>query len=141
MKKVLVLGCTGSIGTNTLNIIRSMPEEFCICGLTAHSNKKSLDFLSNEFNCKGLIVSQSNVNDIAALIDETKPDVVINGIAGSAGLLPSKIVCESGVNLALANKETVVMAWDLIKETAFQHDCTIIPVDSEHSAIFSLINQ
>ena len=48
MKKILVLGCTGSIGTSTLNIVRSMPEDFSICGLTAHNNEKSLNFLSNE---------------------------------------------------------------------------------------------
>lgn len=141
MKKIFVLGCTGSIGTNTLNIIRNMPEDFCVCGLTAHSNKKSLDFLCNEFNCKGSLINENNVNKLASLIEETKPDVIVNGISGSAGLIPSKIVCESGVNLALANKETVVMAWDLIKETAKKHNSTIIPVDSEHSAIFALINQ
>ena len=141
MKKILVLGCTGSIGTSTLNIVRNMPEDFTICGLTAHSNKKSLELLSNEFSCDSVFTSKDGVNAIEYLIQKTKPDIIVNGIAGAAGLLPSKIVIDCGVNLALANKETVVMAWPLIKDLAFDKNCKIIPVDSEHSAIFSLINQ
>lgn len=141
MKKILVLGCTGSIGTSTLNIVRSMPEDFSICGLTAHNNEKSLNFLSNEFSCDSVLTSKDGVNAIESLIQKTDPDIVVNGIAGAAGLLPSKITIECGKKLALANKETVVMAWPLIKELAFNKDVEIIPVDSEHSAIFSLINQ
>ena len=141
MKKILVLGCTGSIGTSTLNIVRSMPEDFSICGLTAHNNEKSLNFLSSEFSCDSVLTSKDGVNAIESLIQKTDPDIVVNGIAGAAGLLPSKITIECGKKLALANKETVVMAWPLIKELAFNKDVEIIPVDSEHSAIFSLINQ
>ena len=141
MKKILVLGCTGSIGTSTLNIVRSMPEDFSICGLTAHNNEKSLNFLSNEFSCDSVLTSKDGIEAIEALIQKTNPDIVVNGIAGAAGLLPSKITIECGKKLALANKETVVMAWPLIKELAFNKDVEIIPVDSEHSAIFSLINQ
>lgn len=141
MKKILVLGCTGSIGTSTLNIVRSMPEDFSICGLTAHNNEKSLNFLSNEFSCDSVLTSKDGIEAIEALIQKTNPDIVVNGIAGAAGLLPSKITIECGKKLALANKETVVMAWPLIKELAFNKEAEIIPVDSEHSAIFSLINQ
>lgn len=141
MKKILVLGCTGSIGTNTLSIVRNMPEDFCICGLSAHKNKESLAALSEEFGCASTLTSTDGVDGIRKLIETTAPDVIVNGIAGSAGLLPSKIAAESGVTLALANKETVVMAWHLIKAAADCHGCAIIPVDSEHSAIFSLINK
>lgn len=140
MKKVLVLGCTGSIGTNTLDIIRKMPEHFIVCGLSAHTNKEKLFTLSKEFSCPYVLTSDKDAS-LEKLINDTKPDIVVNGIAGSAGLLPSKIVLEAGVDLALANKETVVMAWPLIKKLANSKNAKIIPVDSEHSAIFNLINQ
>lgn len=141
MKKVLVLGCTGSIGTSTLEICRAMPQKFSICGLTCNSKEEKLNELSKEFNCKSSLTKKDGTDGIKRLVLETKPDIVINGIAGAAGLLPSKIVLENGVNLALANKETVVMAWPLIKALAKKNGANIIPVDSEHSAIFNLINQ
>ena len=141
MKKIIVLGCTGSIGTSTLNIVRNMPEDFCVSGLSANTNEKKLAALAQEFDCPSTLTSKDGIDGIKHLIDETQPDVIVNGIAGAAGLLPSKIAAESGIKLALANKETVVMAWHLIKETAEKHGCAIIPVDSEHSAIFNLIHQ
>ena len=139
MKRVLVLGSTGSIGTNTLNIIKYMPEDFTLCGVQAHSNKERLLEISQKANCPYLLTSEDN-SPLAfqKLIDESKPDIVVNGISGAAGLLPSKIVLESGISLALANKETIVMAGDLIKELAYDKGAKIIPVDSEHSAIFCL---
>ena len=75
------------------------------------------------------------------LIDEAKPDIVVNGIAGMPGLLPSKITLENGIDIALANKETIVMAGPLIKELAKSKGAHIIPVDSEHSAIFNLVEK
>lgn len=141
MKKILVLGCTGSIGSSTVDIVRNMKDEFCIAGLTANANKEKLSQLSDEFNCPSSLSSIEGTDGIKRLIDQTKPDIVVNGIAGSAGLIPSKIVLESGINLALANKETVVMAWPLIKDLGKKNNASIIPVDSEHSAVFCLINQ
>ncbi len=141
MKKVLVLGCTGSIGSNTLDICRSFPEKFLVCGITCNKNVEKLNELSNEFKCKSSLTIKENTEGIKRLIDETKPDIVVNGIAGSAGLIPSKLVLDAGINLALANKETVVMAWPLINKLAKNKNALIIPVDSEHSAIFTLLNQ
>ena len=141
MKKVLVLGCTGSIGSNTLNICRAFPQKFSVCGITSNKKKEELEKLSKEFNCKCSLTSEDGIAGIEKLIEESEPDIVVNGIAGSAGLLPSKIVLDAGIDLALANKETVVMAWPLIKSLADTRNAKIIPVDSEHSAIFSLVNQ
>lgn len=141
MKKVLILGATGSIGKNTLTIIRNMGEMFEVAGLQANTSEKELDSLSSEFNCPCTLTKKDGLDGIKKIIDETKPDIVVNGIAGSAGLFPSKIVLESGVDLALANKETVVMAWQLINDLADKNNAKIIPVDSEHSAIFHLIQQ
>ncbi|MCR5289209.1 MAG: 1-deoxy-D-xylulose-5-phosphate reductoisomerase [Treponema sp.] len=141
MKRVLVLGCTGSIGTSTLDILRHMPDQFVTVGLTAHSNKQKLDELCSEFSCKGILTSQDSMTALQALIDTTKPDIVVNGIAGAAGLEPSRIVLQSGIDLALANKETIVMAAPLVQKLARENNCHIIPVDSEHSAIFNLVAQ
>lgn len=142
MKKILVLGCTGSIGTSTLDIADAMQDDFKICGLQAHSNKQKLDGLAKKYGCPSLLTSSdSSPEAFQNLIDQTQPNIVVNGIAGSPGLLPSKIVLENRINLALANKETIVMAGPLIKNLAESTGAKILPVDSEHSAIFSLINQ
>ena len=143
MKRVLVLGCTGSIGSSTLDIIRN-ETEFEVCALTANSNKAKLDGLSSEFGCPSLLFSEiksSIKSAVSSLIQKTKPDIVVNGIAGSAGLVPSIAVLENGIDLALANKESVVMAGPIIFELAAKNGCRILPVDSEHSAIFTLLNQ
>ncbi len=141
MKKVLVLGCTGSIGTSTLDILRSEKERFSVCGLTANSKKDELDKLSAEFSVPSSLTSEEGTEGIQKLIDSTKPDIIVNGIAGSAGLMPTILALESGIDLALANKESVVMAGPLIFKLAEKNNCKILPVDSEHSAIFTLINQ
>ncbi|MBR1639697.1 MAG: 1-deoxy-D-xylulose-5-phosphate reductoisomerase [Treponema sp.] len=142
MKKILVLGCTGSIGTNTLSIADNMPDEFKICGLQAHSNKEKLTELSKKYKCPSLLTSEDNSPEaFQKLIEESKPDIVVNGIAGSAGLMPSKVVLENKIDLALANKETIVMAGPLIKALAKKNGARILPVDSEHSAIFNLVER
>lgn len=141
MKKILVLGSTGSIGTSTLDIIRNESSSFICAGLTAHSKLNEVETLSKEFNCPYLLTKNASEADYKNFISSCKPDIVVNGIAGSAGLLPSKVTLELGIDLALANKETVVMAYPLVKALSKKTGAKIIPVDSEHSAIFSLINQ
>lgn len=141
MKKILVLGCTGSIGSSTLDIIENEKEMFICCGLTAHSKKDELSALSKKFQCPSLLTNNADEKDYKNFISSCKPDIVVNGIAGSPGLLPSKVTLELGIDLALANKETVVMAYPLVKALSEKNGAKIIPVDSEHSAIFSLINQ
>ncbi|QTQ11855.1 1-deoxy-D-xylulose-5-phosphate reductoisomerase [Treponema parvum] len=138
MKKILVLGCTGSIGKNTLDVIRNMSGEFSAAGLSAHTNIKLLSQLAKEFNCEYSLTSRDGSEGIKKLIDKCRPDIVVNGIAGSAGLEPSRLVLEQGIDLALANKETIVMAAHLVQSLAKKNKCSIIPVDSEHSAIFNL---
>ena len=142
MKRVLVLGCTGSIGTNALNIIKYMPEDFVLCGVQAHSNKDRLLEIAGQAKCPYLLTSEdASEQAFTKLIEESKPDIVLNGISGAAGLLPSKVVLENGINIALANKETIVMAGPLIKELAHDKGAQLLPVDSEHSAIFCLLEK
>jgi 1-deoxy-D-xylulose-5-phosphate reductoisomerase len=138
MKKVLVLGCSGSIGSNTIDIIRNMKDQFCVCGVQAHTNEIKLNQIAEEFSCPSLLSCNATYDDFQRLIDKSKPDIIVNGIAGAAGLMPSKISIENKIDLALANKETIVMAGKLIKSLAKEKNVNILPVDSEHSAIFSL---
>lgn len=137
-KRVLVLGCTGSIGSQTLDIVRNMSSDFEICGLSVGSNQSKLDELCQEFNCAGTCFQKDGIAGIKNLIQSSNADIAVNGIAGAAGLEPSVLVLEAGIDLALANKETVVMAWPVVKKIAEANNASIIPVDSEHSAIFNL---
>lgn len=140
MKKVLVLGCTGSIGKSTLDVVRCFPDDFKVCALVAHKSRELIEKLALEFNCPYALTSE-DANCIKRLIDQVKPDIAVNGISGSSGLMPSVNVLKAGVDLALANKETVVMAWQLVKHLAKKTGANIIPVDSEHSALFNLLER
>ncbi len=140
-KKVLVLGCTGSIGQSALSIIDSLPDSFILAGISAHSNKDKLEAIAKKFSCKNYCLSSDSQKNFLDFIKNTDADIVVNGIAGSAGLMPSVAALESNKNLALANKETMVMAGRLIKSLAAKHQKKILPVDSEHSAVFMLIEK
>lgn len=141
MKKVLILGATGSIGTSALKIISEFPDKFEICGLTAHRNEAALRSLANQYNCHNYCLTGCADGDKALLhvIEDSHADIAVNGIAGSAGLMASVKVLEHGIDLALANKETIVMASPLVYSLAEKTGSHILPVDSEHSAIFTLI--
>jgi 1-deoxy-D-xylulose-5-phosphate reductoisomerase len=138
-KKVAVLGATGSIGRSTLDVLRAAKHDFTPVLFTAHSRAQELAALAREFpNAKTVLGTHSE--ELLRAIEQCGADIVVNGIAGAAGLLPTLAVIESGADLALANKETVVMAWDIVSRRAAEKGAKIIPVDSEHSAVFSLIN-
>lgn len=140
-KKVLILGATGSIGTSALKIISEFPDKFEITGLTAHKSEEALLSLAHVHNCSNycLTGTPDGSQKLAAVIDASHADIAVNGIAGSAGLMASVAVLERGIDLALANKETIVMASPLIYALAEKTGARILPVDSEHSAIFTLI--
>lgn len=154
MKKIVIFGSTGSIGVNTLKVIEENPERYEILGLAAHKNISVLEQQARKFNPK--IVSL--YNDEAAdelqkrLIDlnievwrglqgsvqlATHPgaDLIVSAIVGAAGLIPTYAAIKARKRVALANKETLVMAGELIAREA---DClnSIIPIDSEHNALF-----
>ncbi|MDR2151046.1 MAG: 1-deoxy-D-xylulose-5-phosphate reductoisomerase [Spirochaetaceae bacterium] len=133
-KRVAVLGATGSIGSSTLDIIRHAPEQFEVVLLTAYRNSAALQELAAEFPRARCVRA-----GIAAALKESGADLAVNGIAGAGGLDPSFAAVEAGMDLALANKETMVMAGSLIQEAAARTGSRIIPVDSEHSALFHLL--
>ena len=148
-KRVVVLGAGGSIGKNSLEIIRRFSDRFELAGFSVHSNSDFAKTLLAEFADAQFVSTKKKNSDlkheidaeaVRRLIEKSKADIVINGIAGSAGLKASVEVIKSGLDLALANKETIVEAGELIFQDAEKSGSTIIPVDSEHAAIFQLIN-
>ncbi len=155
MKKIVILGSTGSIGTNTLDIVDRSPGEFQVVGLTAGANDEKLEEQIRRY--KPAFVALSNASAAAKLRDRCRdlsvdilsgmdgvtevagtPDaeLVISAIVGGAGLIPTLAAIRSGKHVALANKEPMVMAGKLMQEEARKHGVRIFPVDSEHSAIF-----
>jgi len=145
-KRVLLLGATGSIGKSSLDIIKQFPQIFELVGFSYHSNKELKNEITQAFP-KALSVSTFGVEDIKdyenlfeRFFDETKPDIVLNGIAGARGLTPSFVALKKGIDLALANKESVVLSYNILKKTADEKGAKIIPVDSEHWAIFQLLS-
>jgi 1-deoxy-D-xylulose-5-phosphate reductoisomerase len=155
MKKIIVLGSTGSIGENTLKVAVSMPEELSIVAISCARNLKRLRSQLKETGAGAACVGEeapdidapANVriykgaSGLLRLIEETDADIVVNGIAGAAGLLPSMAALGSGKDLALANKESLVMAGSFLLSEASRRGRAVLPVDSEHAALFSLLRR
>lgn len=140
MRKLLILGATGSIGTTCLNALRKDNPGIIITGLTAYSDEDKLLSISEEFSCSStLLLKGKTRNEIKEFITSVDADIALNAIAGSDGLFATLCCLESGKDLALANKESVVMGGSFIFELAKKNGRRIIPVDSEHSAIYHLI--
>jgi 1-deoxy-D-xylulose-5-phosphate reductoisomerase len=140
-KRIAILGATGSIGKSSLDIISRDRENFEVVLLTARSSRSKLEELSKLFpSAVCVLTSENNGKEkLLTAIAEIKPDITINGISGAAGLEPSLAAINAGSHLALANKETIVMAGNLAIRAAKEKNVNIIPVDSEHSAIFHLL--
>jgi len=140
-KKISVLGATGSIGKSSLDVISRNRKDFEVVLLSAHSNRNELASLSSQWPSAVCVLSgeESGKEKLIQAIAASCADITINGISGGAGLEPSLAAIRSGSNLALANKETIVMAGELVFRLANEKKVKILPVDSEHSAIFHLI--
>lgn len=157
-KRISIFGATGSVGQNTLDLISRDRESYDIVVLTAGSNIDSLIKAALQFKPQAIVaatndqfkelknaLSNTEINigtGRAALLESAsrKCDLAFSAIVGAAGLEPGLIALENGANLALANKESMVAAGDLVKKTAFKNNCKLIPVDSEHSAIFQALH-
>jgi len=159
MKKISLLGSTGSIGANVLDVIERNPEKFQILGMSAGSN---VDLFAKQirkfkprvvalFDTKKIPILKERIADLdieilsgeegsVAVATLPEADMVVSGVMGSAGLLPAIHALKSGKNLALANKETLVIAGELVLREAQKTNSQIIPIDSEHSAIFQVLN-
>jgi len=130
MRRVIILGSTGSIGTQALEVIVANPDRFEVVGLAAGSNRTALAeqaaAFGNPATALGAVEAEQLVRDVPA-------DVVLNGITGSVGLGPTLATLETGAVLALANKESLIVGGELV--TGRARPGAIVPVDSEHSAI------
>src|SRR5258705_11849586 len=138
---VAVLGSTGSIGRSTLQVLARQRERFRVVAITGHSNKELLAQQAAEWNPAfvGLVNGgdRGTGNGTSCLVEAaTHPDVriVVNGIVGAAGLEATLAALRAGKRVALANKETLVMAGELVAQAAREGGGEIVPVDSEHSA-------
>lgn len=138
MKRVVVLGSTGSIGTQTLDIIAQHPDRLQVVGLAAHSNAVKLQEQAQRFGVKhtALATQSSNLQDLATL---SEADIVVVAVAGVVGLLPTIQAIKAGKDIALASKEVLVAAGELVMPLVDKYGVTMTPIDSEHSAIFQCL--
>lgn len=158
MKKIAILGSTGSIGTQTLEVVRNN-DDLCVTALSAGNNIQKLEEQIREFKPKYAVVFQeekakeleiavadlevkvlSGMDGLLTIATMKEADILVTAIVGMIGIRPTIAAIESGKDIALANKETLVTAGHIIMKLAKEHGVKILPVDSEHSAIFQCLN-
>jgi 1-deoxy-D-xylulose-5-phosphate reductoisomerase len=157
MKKVLVLGSTGSIGVNTLNVIRNFPDRFQTAALTVNTRIDLLEPQIHEFKPKTVVVKDEKlaaelrkrltikcevlygIDGLISAAADLDYDILLGAMVGFAGLAPTLEAIKRGKRIALANKETLVVGGELVTELCKRHGAEIIPVDSEHSAIYQCL--
>ena len=155
-QRVAILGSTGSIGVNALAVISRFPDRFRVVGLTANNNIEVLTKQVRRFRPVAVAVSHRgsedlrrevrtrgiqffDVSEICSLIEHCRPDIVILAISGSSALEPFLVSVQRGIRVAPANKEALVMAGEIIMREARTNGATVIPIDSEQSAIFQCL--
>lgn len=159
MKKIAILGSTGSIGTQTLEVVREHEDELCVTALAAGRNKEKLKEQIAEFHPSLVSLSDEKLalelerelagsgvtvlhgmEGLVAVAGQEESDVVVTAVVGMMGILPTMEAIRKGKDIALANKETLVTAGHLIIPMAEEYGVSILPVDSEHSAIFQCLH-
>lgn len=159
MKNIGILGSTGSIGTQTLDVVRSHPGDFCVTALSAGSNIELLEKQIREFSPKIAAVGSeelakelrvrvvdrdvqvlSGMEGLLEMAVQPEMEILVTAIVGMIGIRPTMEAIRAGKDIALANKETLVTAGHLIMPLAKEHQVRILPVDSEHSAIFQCLH-
>ena len=161
MKELAILGSTGSIGTQTLDIVRAYPDRYSVYAICAHRSIDKLVEQAFEFKPEVVCIADESLYEplvsrlssldckvwagadaIAEVVTMPSIDIVVAAMVGYAGLRPTIEAIKAGKTIALANKETLVVAGEIICDLAMQHHTPILPVDSEHSAIFqSLVGE
>lgn len=158
MRHIAVLGSTGSIGTQTLQVVEANPDRFCIEILTANNRVDLLIEQALKFKPGIVVIANGDkyavlkealkdedikiyagTDAIAQVVSTSCVDTVVTAMVGYSGLIPTINAIKAGKNIALANKETLVVAGELINELVARHKVAILPVDSEHSAIFQCL--
>ena len=157
-QRLAVLGSTGSIGTQTLDIVRNYPERFEITTLTAHSNWEALAAQAVEFAPDNVVIANERFytplrealssqpikvyageQALEQVVRSEAVDTVVMALVGYSGLFPTVSALLHGKKVALANKECLVVAGEIITALSAEHRAPILPVDSEHSAIFQCL--
>lgn len=134
-KRLVILGATGSIGLNTIDVVRTHPDEFEVVALAALRSKEACEALARELGCRAY------VGEDAALraVEENDADICLVATVGMSGLKPTMAAIAKGMDIALATKEVMVMAGELVTRFARERGVRFLPVDSEHSAIFQCL--
>ncbi len=151
MKQLAVLGSTGSIGQQTLQIVRTLPHKFCIVGLAAGENIDLLAKQINEFKPRlvyyqnretqtRLANTEYELLSMEEIASHPLVDTVVIATSGKSGLYPTLAALKAGKNVALANKESLVIAGEIITNEARLNSAQLLPIDSEHSAIWQCLN-
>lgn len=156
-QSVCILGVTGSIGQSTLKILSQHPDKYSVFAVSAHSRISELVEICKQFRPKVVVVpelkiaelktlfAQQNIQDIDILVGQdglidiashAEVDIVMAAIVGAAGLLPTLAAVKAGKRVLLANKEALVMSGEIMMQAALDHQALLLPVDSEHNAIF-----
>ena len=155
-KNIAILGSTGSIGTQTLDVVRQHPQLFSVCMISANNNAELLIEQARTFAVPHVVICNPQkyqqvrdalpgvqvhlgIDAACQLVQAPEVDVVVAAMVGFSGLKPTLAAIESGKTIALANKETLVAAGSLVMASAAAHQAPIYPVDSEHSAIFQCL--
>lgn len=149
-RKISILGSTGSIGTQALEVIDKISDKFEIIALSGGSNNELLKQQCDKYKPKYVCSNDKNfkadgiktlygTNGLEEICSNRENDIILVAVSGKIGLKPTLKAIENGINIALANKETLVMAGDIVMSKAKENDVQIIPVDSEHCAIHQCI--
>ena len=156
-KKIIILGATGSIGKSTLNIVKKFKKRFDVVGVSAHQNERSMREICTQFEPKNVIFTNGELEKtfIKSSYDGCSNfffgsesysdflnidfDLLVNGISGFHGILPTFLAIEMGKDIAIANKESIVSGGNILIERASQTGSKLIPIDSEHNALLQII--
>ncbi|MEJ6951521.1 1-deoxy-D-xylulose-5-phosphate reductoisomerase [Halanaerobiaceae bacterium ANBcell28] len=159
MKQLVLLGSTGSIGTQTLDVIDNLSDDWKVIGMSANSNIDLLEKQARKYLPKYLVIKNDKLRNelklrledfeieiltaekgLEFLASEIESDIVINSIVGAAGLKPTIAALKAGRKIGLANKESLVIGGEIIKRLLCDSNNQILPIDSEHNAIFQILN-
>jgi 1-deoxy-D-xylulose 5-phosphate reductoisomerase len=142
MRNVVILGATGSIGQSALKVARDIPDRMRIVGMSAHSNAEALAAAAREFPEAKTAISNGpdGIDRLVELATLPEADLVLVSIVGTAGLRPALAAIEAGKDIAVASKEILVMAGEIVMEASRKKGVRVLPVDSEHSAIFQCLD-
>jgi 1-deoxy-D-xylulose-5-phosphate reductoisomerase len=137
--RILLLGATGSIGQQTLKIIRQL--KYKLVGISFYENSTLATKIKTNYIYSPINKKLSNVKDYDELIKKSQPDLIVNAIVGFAGLEATLISIKNKIDVALANKESLVVAGQFIMKQAKQNKVCIFPIDSEHTSLYQIIKQ